>query len=80
MSWEQKLQNLPHNAFVCLSFSCNFIGYFKQALKSDWLSNVLVFLSQMAQEKVGFRAENSLICELITLLRTNQIARITSDF
>ena len=22
---------------LCLSFSCNLIGYFKQALKSDWL-------------------------------------------
>ena len=22
---------------LCLSFSCNYIGYFKQALKSDWL-------------------------------------------
>ena len=31
---EQKLQNLPP---LCLSFSCNLIGYFKQAFKSDWL-------------------------------------------
>ena len=34
--WKQKLQNLPHDT-LCLSFSCNLIGYFKQALKSDWL-------------------------------------------
>ena len=33
---KQKLQNLPHDT-PCLSFSCNLIGYFKQALKSDWL-------------------------------------------
>ena len=34
--WKQKLQNLPHDT-LCLSFSCNLISYFKQALKSDWL-------------------------------------------
>ena len=34
--WKQRLQNLPH-VTLCLSFSCNYIGYFKQALKSDWL-------------------------------------------
>ena len=34
--WKQMLQNLP-NDILCLSFSCNLIGYFKQALKSDWL-------------------------------------------
>ena len=34
--WKQKLQNLPHDT-LCLSFSCNLIGYLKQALKSDWL-------------------------------------------
>ena len=28
--------DLPHDT-LCFSFSCNFIGYFKQALKSDWL-------------------------------------------
>ena len=33
---KQLLQNLPHDT-LCLSFSCNYIGYFKQALKSDWL-------------------------------------------
>ena len=25
------------HTILCLSFSCNLIGYFKQALKSDWL-------------------------------------------
>ena len=34
--WKQKLQNLPHDT-LCLSFSCNLIGYFKQASKSDGL-------------------------------------------
>ena len=33
---KQWLQNLPHDT-LCLSFSCNYIGYFKQALESDWL-------------------------------------------
>ena len=33
---KQKVQNLPHDT-PCLLFSCNLIGYFKQALKSDWL-------------------------------------------
>ena len=28
--------NLPYDT-LCPSFSCNLIGYFKQALKSDWL-------------------------------------------
>ena len=26
--WELKLQNSPHNGFLCISYSCNFIGYF----------------------------------------------------
>ena len=34
--WKQKLQTLPHDT-LCFSFSCNLIGYFKQALKCDWL-------------------------------------------
>ena len=34
--WKQKLQNLPHDA-LCLSFSYSLIGYFKKALKCDWL-------------------------------------------
>ena len=33
---KQKLQNLPHDT-PCLSFSCDLIGYFKRALKSNWL-------------------------------------------
>ena len=40
--WKQMLQNLPHDT-LCLSFSCNLIGYFKQALKSDWLFCFLVW-------------------------------------
>ena len=28
----------PRNGILCLSFSCNLIGYLNQALKSDWLS------------------------------------------
>ena len=31
-------------------------------------------------EQIGFRAKNSVICELITLPRANQIARISSEF
>ena len=34
--WKQRLQNLLHDN-LCLSFSCNYIGYFIQTLKSDWL-------------------------------------------
>ena len=34
----------------------------------------------LAAEKVRLRAENKAICELVTLLRANQIARITGDF
>ena len=33
---ETIVANLSHDT-LCFSFSCNFIGYFKQALKSDWL-------------------------------------------
>ena len=33
---KQKLQNVPHDT-LCLSFSCNLIGYFKQALR-EWVS------------------------------------------
>ena len=52
----------------CLSFSCNLIGYFKQALKSDWFLFVNVPFS-LAGKKMRFRAKNSA-----------RIARITSDF
>ena len=34
-------QNLQHDS-LCLPFSCNLMGYFKQALKSDWLFCFLV--------------------------------------
>ena len=56
--WEQKLQNSPHNGFLCLSFSCNSLG----ALKKPWNLTgcfVLVFLSYCLGQKVWFRAENS---------------------
>ena len=42
MFWEPKLQNLPNNGFLCISYYCNFIGYLKQASKSDWW--LLLFL------------------------------------
>ena len=58
---EQKLQNSPHDGFLCHSFSCNFIGYFKQALKSDWLFCFSVMPFPLAGEKVRFTAENSAI-------------------
>ena len=35
-SFGNKSSKICH-MILCLSFSCNFIGYFKQALKSDWL-------------------------------------------
>ena len=47
--WKQKLQNLPHDS-LCLSFSCNLIFYFKQALKSDWLFFFSV-ASSLAEKK-----------------------------
>ena len=77
--WEPKLQNSLHNGFLCISFSCNFIGYFKQTLKSVWLFCFSVPFS-WARERERLRAENNAIRELIALLRTNHITRITSDF
>ena len=47
---------------LCLSFSCNLIGYFKQVLKSDWLF-VLSVASSLAAKKVQFIAKNGAICE-----------------
>ena len=64
--------------FLCLSFSCNFIGDF---LNKSWNLTgcfVLVFLSHWLGKKVRLRAENSAIREFIALLRANQITRITS--
>ena len=46
-----KLQNSPHNGFLCLSFSCNLIGDLKQALKSDWFFYFSATFS-LAGEKV----------------------------
>ena len=47
---------------LCLSFSCNLIGYFKQVLKSDWLF-VLSVASSLATKKVQFKAKKGAICE-----------------
>ena len=54
------MQNSPHNGILCLSFSCNLIGYLKQALKSDWLFCFSVPF-YLAGEMVLFRAKNSAI-------------------
>ena len=45
----------------CRSFSRNFIGLFKKALKSDWL---LYFstASSLAGEKMQFRENNGAVC------------------
>ena len=59
---ETKLQNLPHDA-RCLSFSCNLIGYFEQALKSDWLFCFFIVASSLAGKKMRFKAKNGAICE-----------------
>ena len=72
-----KVANLPHSGLLCLSFTCSLIGYFKQALKSDWLFCLSVLFS-LPGKKMGFRAKNSVIQEEIALPRANQIARITS--
>ena len=37
--------------FFCLTTTCNSIYYFKEALKSDWLVFVLVFLSHWLGKK-----------------------------
>ena len=50
--WKQKFQNLSHDT-LCLSFSFNFIGYFKLALKSDWLFCFSV-VSSLAGKKMQF--------------------------
>ena len=73
------LQNSLQNGFLYISYSYNFIGYFKQALKSDRLFSCSVPFS-LAGEKERFRAENIAIRELIAFLRASQIARVTSDF
>ena len=57
---KQKLQNLPHDT-LCLSFSCNLIGYFKQALKSDWF--VFSVASSLTGKKMPFKAKNGAIHE-----------------
>ena len=46
----------------CLLFSCNLIGYFKQALKSDWLFYFSV-ASSLARKKMRFKAKSGAIRE-----------------
>ena len=52
---------MPHDTF-CFPFSCNLIGYFKQALKSDWLFCFSV-ASSLAGKKMRFKAKNGAIRE-----------------
>ena len=58
---KQTFQNLPHDT-LCLSFSCNLVGYFKQALKSDRLFFFGV-ASSLAGKKMRFKAKNGAIRE-----------------
>ena len=55
------LQNMPHDT-LCLSFSCNMIGYFKRGLKYDWLFCFIV-ASSLAGKKMRFKAKNGATCE-----------------
>ena len=56
------LQNLPHDT-LCLSFSCNMIGYYKRALKYDWLFCFYCSLLIGWEKKRGFKAKNGATCE-----------------
>jgi len=57
-----KVAKFAKQWLLCLSFSCNVIGYFKKAFKSDWLVCFTVpFL--LAEKKMRFRAKNSAIRE-----------------
>ena len=49
-------QNLQHDS-LCLPFSCNLMGYFKQALKSDWLFFFFSVASLLAEKKMRFKAK-----------------------
>ena len=64
---------------LCLSFSCNLIGYFKQALN---LIGCFVFseASSLAGRKMRFKAKNGAIREQIASIRAIQITGSTSDF
>ena len=53
---DKSFANLPYDT-LCPSFSCNLIGYFKQALESDWLFSFGV-ASSLAGEKMQFKAKN----------------------
>ena len=57
---KQKLQNLPHDT-LCLSFSCNLIGYFKQTL--NLIGFVFSVASSLAGKKMRFKAKNGAIRE-----------------
>ena len=66
--WEEKVRVLETKVakcaiwYSCLSFSCNVIGYFKQALN---LIGCFVFsvASSLARKKMRFKAKNSAIRE-----------------
>ena len=57
----QYLLNYQTRAFF-VSFFCNVIGYFKKALKSDWLFCFTVPFS-LADKKMRFRAKDDAIRE-----------------
>ena len=60
-SFGNKSSKICHTNTLCLSFSCNLIGYFKQALKSDWF--FFSVACSLAGEKMGFKAKNGAIRE-----------------
>ena len=67
-SFETKVAKFTTDWFFCLSFSCNLIVYFINALKFDWLFCISVPFS-LAGEKVKLRAANSAIWEKIASLK-----------
>ena len=69
---KQWLQNLPHDT-LCLSFSCNYIGYFKQAVKKkvpDWrvvqLARALRHLTLISRKQVTLTI--SRVCVVVVLV------------
>ena len=54
--------NFAKQWVLCLSFSCNVIGWVKKALKSDWLFCFTVLFS-LAEKKMRFIAKNIAIRE-----------------
>ena len=70
--WKQGLQNLPYDT-LCLSFSCNYIGYFKQAVKKkvpDWrvvqLARALRHLTLISRKQVTLTI--SRVCVVVVLV------------